>query len=186
MTDKKDHFNSNSEVYFCYGRNSNRDLLLRYGFAIEGNKYDHVWLSYDLSSSFKQMPDLFERSRKLGLSMRRKFKINHMRFNIDIIIYHRLLRWNLYSLKNLNEVFFVTDVNQEIRILDEVKDSFEQKLKFVEGNEDLTDKSLNYHRYFIAVFHVEQTRIIKKQITLIEKLKKCLRKLELGQERGKV
>ena len=63
-TDKKDSFDSNSQVYFCYGRNSNRTLLLRYGFAIEGNKYDHVWVTFDLSLILGQMPDLFERVMK--------------------------------------------------------------------------------------------------------------------------
>ncbi len=31
-----------AQVYFCYGRLSNRMMLMRYGMALEYNKYDHV------------------------------------------------------------------------------------------------------------------------------------------------
>jgi hypothetical protein len=30
---------------------------LRYGFAIEGNKYEHVWLSFDIVNSLIHYPD---------------------------------------------------------------------------------------------------------------------------------
>jgi hypothetical protein len=40
----KDQFEKGAQVYFCYGRLSNRMLLMRYGVALEFNKYDHVYL----------------------------------------------------------------------------------------------------------------------------------------------
>ena len=153
---------------------------MRYGFAIEGNKYDHVWLSYDLGSALQGMPDLFQRVKKLGLSLRKKFKINHTKLNLDLIIFHRLLKWNLYNIRNLKEIFCVSDIHQELEILEAVRISLEHKLKIFQGAEDLSDTSLNYHRYFIAVFHVEHARILKKQISLVEKLKKMLKQLEKG------
>lgn len=42
----KDQFEK-AQVFFCYGRLSNRLLLLRYGFAIEHNKYNHIFLRLD-------------------------------------------------------------------------------------------------------------------------------------------
>lgn len=33
-TSKFDRFPANNQIYFRYGRNSNRELLLQYGFAI--------------------------------------------------------------------------------------------------------------------------------------------------------
>jgi hypothetical protein len=38
-TSKFDRADPGQQIYFRYGHNSNRSLLLRYGFAIEGNKY---------------------------------------------------------------------------------------------------------------------------------------------------
>ena len=43
-TGLRDEYEKGSEVYFCYGRLSNRQLLKRYGISIELNKYDHVYL----------------------------------------------------------------------------------------------------------------------------------------------
>lgn len=79
---ERDNFLSNHEVYFCYGRNSNRTLLMRYGFAIEGNKYEHVWLSYDISLPLKYMPDLLKMVQEKGLSLRRNYKIKPTSLNI--------------------------------------------------------------------------------------------------------
>lgn len=52
-TGKNDKFLENNQIYFCYGKNSNRTLLLRYGFAIQGNKYEHFYLVYPLSDILK-------------------------------------------------------------------------------------------------------------------------------------
>ena len=184
-TDKRDHFDPHEQVYFCYGRNSNRTLLLRYGFAIEGNKYDHVWFSYDLGQFLQSMPDLFQKVKELGLSLRRKFRINHTRLNLELIMFHRLLDWSLYSIRSLNEIFYVTNINRELSILKSIKETFANKLKNIEGDDDLTDPTLNYHEYFIAVYHIEQARILKKQISLIGKLELVLKKLEKGVSRQK-
>lgn len=40
----KDQFEKGAQVFFCYGRLPNKLLLMRYGFALEHNKYDHMFL----------------------------------------------------------------------------------------------------------------------------------------------
>ena len=44
----------NQQIYFKYGPYSNRSLLLRYGFAIEGNKYEHYWLSFNVAQNLTE------------------------------------------------------------------------------------------------------------------------------------
>lgn len=44
---RKDQFEKGAQVYFCYGRLSNRMMLMRYGMALENNKYDHFHLRVD-------------------------------------------------------------------------------------------------------------------------------------------
>ena len=39
METHEEKYSPYSEVYFCYGKLSNRTLLLRYGFCLENNRY---------------------------------------------------------------------------------------------------------------------------------------------------
>ncbi|MBS1889971.1 MAG: hypothetical protein JST59_01650 [Actinobacteria bacterium] len=49
----KDQFEAGSQVFFCYGRLSNRLLLMRYGIAVEHNKYNHLFLRLDMAKYSK-------------------------------------------------------------------------------------------------------------------------------------
>ena len=42
MADEADYFEKGSQVYFCYNRLSNRNMLSKYGMALELNKYEYV------------------------------------------------------------------------------------------------------------------------------------------------
>lgn len=44
----KDQFEKGSQVFFCYGRLPNKLLLMRYGIALEHNKYDHMFIKIDV------------------------------------------------------------------------------------------------------------------------------------------
>lgn len=63
------------QIYFEYGRLSNRTLLLRYGFALENNKYEHVWLRIPMNKTLSQYPDLFKKVQEKGLQIYYKIKI---------------------------------------------------------------------------------------------------------------
>lgn len=96
-TDKFDRFEPSNQVYFRYGRNSNRSLLLKYGFAIEGNKYEHLWVSFSITQCVEEFPDVLQKVMEKKLSLLRKFKIHHHILNMDIIIFFRLNSWLFYN-----------------------------------------------------------------------------------------
>lgn len=53
------HFEAYEQIYFSYGKLSNRVLLLRYGFCFEKNPYEHYWLKYSMRKNIEPYPDLF-------------------------------------------------------------------------------------------------------------------------------
>lgn len=82
------------------------------------------------------------RIEKLGLSVRRKYKINCTRLNIDLIIFFRLNSWNLYGIGSLDEIFYVMNIPQEIAILEQIISSLQIYLEQYENEkeEDLLKK----------------------------------------------
>jgi hypothetical protein len=60
LSGKKDKFEANNQVYFRYGKDSNRTLLLWYGFALLGNKYEHVWINLDIVSKINMFSDVLK------------------------------------------------------------------------------------------------------------------------------
>lgn len=51
----KDQFEQGSQVYFCYGRLPNKLLLLRYGIALEHNKYNHLFMRINIESQVRSV-----------------------------------------------------------------------------------------------------------------------------------
>jgi len=70
---------------------------LRYGFAIEGNKYEHMWLSFDIGNTLVHFPDTLQMLEEKHLSLRRKFKIKINRLNMELILFFRLNSWSFYG-----------------------------------------------------------------------------------------
>jgi hypothetical protein len=44
----KEAYPKGSQVYICYGRMSNRDMLKRYGFCLANNKYNNIFIKLKL------------------------------------------------------------------------------------------------------------------------------------------
>lgn len=182
-TDKFDRFESNNQVYFRYGRNSNRSLLLKYGFAIEGNKYEHLWVSFSIAQCVEEFPDVLQKVMEKKLSLLRKFKIHHHTLNIDIIIFFRLNSWVFYNEQAVKEIFYVVDLEKEVAILEQIISILEQNAENYEGEYNLTDKSLNYHQYFIRVYHKEKCCLIQRQIEMLRKLTIILASMQSGKSK---
>ena len=48
MSTGQDTFAKGSQVYLCYGRLTNRELLKRYGFCLTNNKYNNICIKLKL------------------------------------------------------------------------------------------------------------------------------------------
>lgn len=93
QTSKFDRIYPNNQVFFRYGRDTNKSLLLGYGFAFEGNKYEYVSIIENISHLANPYPDLREKLKANEISTIIKFKIYRHLLNIDIITYYRLLSY---------------------------------------------------------------------------------------------
>lgn len=191
-TDKFDYFvmkcaNSQqflpgSQVYFCYGRVSNRLLLLRYGFALEYNKYDslHLQIAYlNTLDGFKIIKKKFDSWK--NMCKYKQFKIKRTKFNVDIIYFVRNQKRTINE--PLEEWFWIKNIDLELTCLDEVIKIYEEFLShtfsktLAENELRMKDPSLGYHEYFALVYKVERQRIATYQITLLKIVKEILTKM---------
>lgn len=179
-TTKFDSIKANNQIYFRYGHNCNRTLLLHYGFAIEGNKYEHISTSFNITQSLEEFPDVLEKVKEKRISLLRKFKVYNHRLNIDLIVFFRLNNWTFYGEKSVEELFAVTNLEKEIAILEQIVGFLEESEQIYGDDYDLTDKGLNYHQYFTMVYHIEKLTIIRKQVLLFNLLIEILTKIESG------
>ena len=51
MKTGQDAFPAGSQVFLCYGRMTNREMLKRYGFCIKNNKYNNMFIKLRLEVS---------------------------------------------------------------------------------------------------------------------------------------
>lgn len=85
-----------------------------------------------------------------------------------------------YGAQALDQIFAVTNVQKEICILEQIVTIYESNLETYSEVGDLKDPKLNYHEYFIAVYHRQKHTILKKQIKMLVKLIKILQDMESG------
>lgn len=114
------------------------------------------------------------------LSLMRKFKIYSHRLNIDMIVFFRLNSWVFYGEKAVEEIFSVVNIPKELAILQQILSILSDNVAMYDDAYDLTDKSLNYHQYFTAVYHIEKLTILKKQVIMVTRLIEILTKVDSG------
>jgi hypothetical protein len=90
---KKDRVKKGNQVYFRYSRLSSRKMLECYGMAIEGNKYEHLWVHIDLLQYLKSYPDILKEMKERKLSHKQKFKLKRREFSMEIMFFCRLINW---------------------------------------------------------------------------------------------
>jgi hypothetical protein len=169
-TSEKDTFEDHTQMYFCYGRLSNRLLLFRYGCSIEFNKYDHVhirinYLDY-LGTEGKRIV-----TENL-LSKYKRFKIKITKFNFDILNFFKATLWRLGE-NLVDSLVNPSELKLELLALAELQKYYEnwlEKCRFtIEENEKILKNSIiNSHEYFSAIYRVERQRIIKNQLILVK------------------
>ena len=102
----QDTFPKGSQVYLCYGRMTNREMLKRYGFCIVNNKYNNMNLKLRLEVSdpdFKYRLFILQKFFSLdadkqrgGVSVSsRHFKVHYHHFNMKVLKFIKILSFNV-------------------------------------------------------------------------------------------
>ena len=102
----QDTFPKGSQVYLCYGRMTNREMLKRYGFCILNNKYNNMFIKlrlevtdpdfkyrlFILQKFFSLDPD----TKRGGVNVSsRHFKVHYHHFNMKVLKFIKILSFNV-------------------------------------------------------------------------------------------
>ena len=182
---EKDYFLKNSQVYFCYGRLSNRKLLSRYGMALEYNKYDHVFIKITFLDYLKTSKDFINYLKNFELQKTRVFKLQATKFNLDFLLFSKGIHWNIENNK-IEELFEQKNLDLEIMGLNFMKEIIEKSLNklfitdYKENFEMISDKNLNYHEHFAVIYRIERQRILLLHKKIVNVAIEIVRKMQKG------
>ena len=183
----RDQFAKGSQVYFCYGRLSNRLMLTRYGLALEYNKYEHVHFKVPYLKNFKDSAWIIEKIKSCRLSRYMRFKLKRTCANVSFINFCKgLVASSVVLKKNGLEVLLVPkNMDIEIKGVDKACELLEEYLEEFTNDEDgykaiRNDPKTGYHKYFAAVFCLEKQRLIRFHIRALHVLKELLKRIKEG------
>ncbi|CAK62992.1 unnamed protein product (macronuclear) [Paramecium tetraurelia] len=167
----RDPFEKGAQVYFCYSRLSNRQMLLKYGMALEYNKYDSTFLRVEYIKYLKNKEAIWMVHR-FKLNKFKRFKLKYTVPPYDLIVFCKFVNWTLY-VNSTDTLFKIKDFNLErkalslaLQILVEENASFKETIEELE--KQLFDESVGYHEYFAIVYRLERLRIYRHNINLIK------------------
>lgn len=173
-------FKKGEQVLNAYGRLSNRNLLLDYGFATPTNRYDTVYFLLWLRESGRQgvvkvedieakSQEYFEYTELYGL----KFK----RLNIDVLSYFR-------GFVKVDPQDSPSEIDVELEIIDkflslcfEILEEFGSGL---EQDEETLSRRPSENLTYALWYRMGQKRIVLNQVKMLEKLRKELEKVRDG------
>mmetsp|Transcript_6064 Transcript_6064/g.5480 ORF Transcript_6064/g.5480 Transcript_6064/m.5480 type:complete len:225 (+) Transcript_6064:1436-2110(+) len=126
-TKYKNVYRKGDQVFHCYGRRTNRFLLLNYGFCLTHNKYNslsfRVWINFnwqkekdkilDEGKQIMSEEDMAKDDDKISKIIRLK----KVRVNEEIFAYLRANLLNTYKGKNLSFLLISSPVDVEFELL---------------------------------------------------------------------
>jgi len=193
---EKDFFRENSQVYFCYGRLSNRKLLQRYGMALEFNKYDNAVIRVRVVECVKAAnQDFINYLNNFKLKKCRSFKLRSVHFNLDFLLFARGANWDIDS-NSIEELFEPLSLELELKALNFMKKILGDNLKkdfgtsFEENSELVNQKKFNYHEHFAIIYRLEKQRILLLNQKLVNVAIEIIKRMQMGMKleeaKGKV
>ncbi|CAD8199077.1 unnamed protein product [Paramecium pentaurelia] len=166
----RDPFEKGSQVYFCYSRLSNRQMLLKYGMALEYNKYDSTFLRVEYLKYLKNKEAIWIVHR-FKLNKFKRFKLKFTVPPYGLIVFCKSVNWTLYE-NSIDTLFKINDLKLERKalllarqILVEENSKFKDTIEELE--KQLYDQSVGYHEYFAIVYRLERLRLYRYNINLI-------------------
>jgi hypothetical protein len=64
---------------------------------------------------------VLEKVMEKKLSLLRKFKLYNHRFNMDLVLYFRLISWHFYGEQSVEDIFTVSNFQKEIVVLEKIR-----------------------------------------------------------------
>ena len=180
----KDQFEKNSQVFFCYGRLSNRLMLLRYGMTLEWNKYEHIHFKIAYTNEFKDNHFILRKIKNFRLNKWNRFKLRRVSFNIDLINYCKATVWNFDKhsveslLKPVNSDLELVGLNKAMEFLEKFLGEFKNTIEELENK--LKDPNVFYHEYFAIVYKLERQRVVTFHLQAIKVLIEIIGRLKKG------
>lgn len=183
----KQAYKANSQVYYVYGKYSNKDMIHQYGFALENNKYEFEVLRHNFAkevcvSSGAPKTGCGEKALK---ALNQKFVLNRRRFCLELYLSikakHLYLAGELLGEAALKKLYSLADTELEVRCLKEFILIIEQyqQAKFTYSIEQceslLLDPHTMYHKYFSIVYIKERLLILRTQMDMAAMIMDCLK-----------
>ena len=188
-----------AQVYLCYGRMTNREMLKRYGFCLTTNKYNNMFLKLKLETSdpnFKYRHFILEKFFSMepdrqngGVNVcSRHFKVHYHAFNTKVLKFVKILTFNVQE-DDISCIIETRSLSLEYLSLQKLKKVYEDFLgvfptTLQEDMRVLRDpkqcSKLSCRQYAAMIFRTEQKRILINQITLVKILMHIIERLMKG------
>lgn len=180
----KDQFEKESQVFFCYGRLSNRLMLLRYGIALEFNKYDHVHFKLPYFEYLNGNTWLLGEIKSYQVPKVKKFKLRRRKFEYDLLNFYKSVNWK-YKAHSIDDLFNPKNAHLELQALKMMKNLLEESLKKCKKSEEeleatLRDPKVGYHEYFAEVLNLERQRCLRFHYKAVVVLIEIVQRLKNG------
>lgn len=140
---------------------------MRYGIALEHNKYDHMFIRINFEDQIMSNVDLKYALQEIRIKKIKKFKLKRTKLCLELIVYHRIQKWNYGD--PIENIFSVKDIEMELEVLSSTKSLFEKflseyKQTLTHNEKQLSNPELGYHKHFALIYKLEQQRILATQI----------------------
>ena len=199
MTTGQDAFPKGSQVFLCYGRMTNREMLKRYGFCITNNKYNNMFIKLRLEVSdpdFKYRLFILQKFFSLQADVKgggvnvssRHFKVHYHYFNMKVLKFMKILSFNvkqddlscIVETRSLSLEYIALQKLQKVYqdFLDQFPTTLHQDMSDLRDPAKLSTLSIRVHAAYI--YRTEQKRILINQINLIKILLHMIERLMRG------
>ena len=127
-TKYKNVYGPNQQVFHCYGRRTNRFLLLNYGFCLNNNKYNslsfRVWVNFNWQEEKKKEQEKLAKGivdngeeEEEDNRISKIVRLKRNRLSEEIFAYLRANLLNTYKGKNLEYLLISAPVDAEFEML---------------------------------------------------------------------
>ena len=140
---------------------------MRYGIALQHNKYDHMFIKIGIEEEVNSSFYLRAITREIQIKKYQRFKIKRTKMCVELVTYFRMRRWSYGH--SIDNIFSVVDLEVERQALQETRQFYldylsKYKTNLESNEKNLYNKSIGYHKYFGLVYKTEQQRLLKSQI----------------------